>query len=159
MKTSGERKETKRQWYLKNKEKNKEHDKQVRKLYRENNKEKIKIGSKLYHAKTKDKSKSYNEDNKERLKQYRKDFRAKNWDKVRQREKDAQTKKRKDPFYKLKDSIRNRVRKALKRNGSNKKSKTTDILGCSFDEFKKYIEFQFLPWMDWNNYVAILIEW
>ena len=37
------------------------------------------------------------------------------------------------------------------RNGSTKTSKTTQILGCSFDEFREHIQSQWLPWMNWDN--------
>lgn len=33
-----------------------------------------------------------------------------------------------------------------------KNFKTNKILDCSFDEFKKYLESKFEPWMNWNNY-------
>ena len=29
--------------------------------------------------------------------------------------------------------------------------KTEEILGCSFEEFKIYLESKFEPWMTWNN--------
>jgi hypothetical protein len=41
---------------------------------------------------------------------------------------------------------------AIKRNGFSKKSKTLVILGCSYENFKQYLESQFEPWMNWNNY-------
>ena len=40
----------------------------------------------------------------------------------------------------------------LKSKGYLKKSKTHEILGCSFVDFKVYIESQFEPWMNWGNY-------
>ena len=31
-------------------------------------------------------------------------------------------------------------------------SRTEDILECSFEEFKLYLESKFEPWMNWSNY-------
>ena len=33
-----------------------------------------------------------------------------------------------------------------------KAKKTVNILGCTFEEFKKHIESQFESWMNWDNY-------
>ena len=41
---------------------------------------------------------------------------------------------------------------AIRRKGYNKKSKTQDILGCSFEEFKIHLESKFESWMNWDNY-------
>ena len=37
------------------------------------------------------------------------------------------------------------------KNGYSKKSNTQKILGCTFNEFKKYLESKFEPWMNWEN--------
>ncbi len=152
MQTPEEIKAYKCQWYLANKERTREHDLARQKAYKDANREQIKAKSKEYYARTKDKTKAYQIENKERLKVYRKDFRAKNWDKVRQREREAQIRKRQDPFYKLKDSIRNRIRASMKSKGYSKTSKSFIILGCSFTEFRQHIESQFKDWMNWNNH-------
>ncbi len=36
--------------------------------------------------------------------------------------------------------------------GYSKNSKTFNILGCSFEDFKFYLESKFEPWMSWENY-------
>ena len=56
----------------------------------------------------------------------------------------------KDPIFTLKLILRNRLKNALK-NGF-KKGKTLEMLGCSIEEFKYYIEKQFTPKMNWENY-------
>ena len=40
----------------------------------------------------------------------------------------------------------------LRKRGFSKKSKTYQILGCSYQEFKNHLESQFQPWMNWDNY-------
>ena len=44
------------------------------------------------------------------------------------------------------------VRNSLKNKGYKKSSKTEQILGLSFLDFKLYIESKFETWMSWNNY-------
>ena len=56
-----------------------------------------------------------------------------------------------DTFYKAKILARSIVRKALRKRGYSKNSKTEEILGCSFIEFKSHIEFLFLDGMNWEN--------
>jgi hypothetical protein len=58
---------------------------------------------------------------------------------------------RTDSLYRAKTDARNIVRKALTERGYSKKSKTEEILGCSFLEFKNHIESQFSPNMNWEN--------
>lgn len=152
MQTPEEIKAYKRQWYLANRERTREHDLARQKTYKDANREQIKAKSKDYHASTKDKTKAYYEANKEQIKERIRNYRKDNLDLVKQREKEAQIKKRQDPFYKLKDSIRNRIRASMKSKGYSKKSKSFEILGCTYDEFKTYLEAQFKDWMTWDNH-------
>ena len=41
---------------------------------------------------------------------------------------------------------------ALRFNGYVKNSKTEEILGCSFEYFKLYLESKFEDWMTWENH-------
>jgi len=52
----------------------------------------------------------------------------------------------------LRYRISNNITVSLKRNGGKKLSKTTDILGCSFDDFRNHIESLWESWMSWENY-------
>lgn len=57
-----------------------------------------------------------------------------------------------DKLFKLKHNLKVSIRKSL--NSINKKKnykKTEIILGCSFDEFKSYLESKFESWMNWEN--------
>lgn len=47
--------------------------------------------------------------------------------------------------------LRSRIKEAFRKSGYTKRSKTFEIIGCSFDELKTHIEKQFLPNMNWNN--------
>jgi hypothetical protein len=57
-----------------------------------------------------------------------------------------------DPLFKLTHSIRSLIGHAIRNGGYTKKSKTHEILGCSYEDFKHHIESQFKPWMSWDNY-------
>lgn len=56
-----------------------------------------------------------------------------------------------DPLYRAKVDARNIIRKALNEIGYTKKSRTEEILGCSFIEFKNHIESLFIENMSWEN--------
>lgn len=53
-----------------------------------------------------------------------------------------------EPLFKLKSYIRKRILYSLKNHGYSKKK---EILGCSIDEFRKYIEEKFQNDMCWEN--------
>ena len=56
-----------------------------------------------------------------------------------------------DPIFKLKSSVRNLARYAFGRVSIKKQTKTEKMLGCTFVEFKVYIEGKFEDWMTWQN--------
>lgn len=118
-------------WYIENKERLKDNldidnIRKYHKEYYKNNKEKIRE----YH-------KDYKEDNKERINQWRKKYRD---DKFNS-----------DPVYKLSHNIRSLISNSIKKMNFLKSKKTQSILGCSFEEFKSYIESQFQEGMSWEN--------
>ena len=49
-------------------------------------------------------------------------------------------------------NLKRNIRAVLKKNGYSKKSKTIEILGCPFDEFRIHIESLWEAWMSWDNY-------
>ena len=51
----------------------------------------------------------------------------------------------------MKYNLKNLIKISIKKQGFSKNSRTHNILGCSFEEFKIYIENQFEHWMDWSN--------
>ena len=54
-------------------------------------------------------------------------------------------------YSRISHIIRGLVQKSFINNKYNKDSKTQEILGCSFEEFKLYLESKFEPWMTWEN--------
>jgi len=57
-----------------------------------------------------------------------------------------------DILYRLKDQIRHRISESLKSIGSKKNNTTINIIGCSIEYLKLYLESKFEPWMTWENY-------
>ncbi|MCR4307037.1 MAG: hypothetical protein NUV80_00570 [Candidatus Berkelbacteria bacterium] len=65
----------------------------------------------------------------------------------------AYTKERKktDPLFKLRCTLRSLIRNSMNRMGYTKHSRTHQILGCDYETFKQYIERQFTKGMTWDN--------
>jgi len=60
--------------------------------------------------------------------------------------------RKKDSLFNFKDKTRSLLYNSIiKRKGYSKKSKTQEILGCSFEFFFNYIEKQFKDGMTWDN--------
>lgn len=73
-------------------------------------------------------------------------------DKIRNTARIYHAKKRKsDPVYLMKMRMYCRVYNAFRDKGIRKKTKTAQMLGCSFEKFKKHIESQFKDGMSWDN--------
>lgn len=64
----------------------------------------------------------------------------------------SKTKYDNDPIYKLVVSIRSRISQSFKNSKYIKNEKTSSILGCSFNEFRIYIESKFKDGMSLSNY-------
>lgn len=54
--------------------------------------------------------------------------------------------------HRIKHTLRNYIGTSLRRQRVKKTDKTMDILGCSIEDFKIYIESLFEPGMTWENY-------
>jgi hypothetical protein len=111
-------------------------------LYHQNNKAAVKERKRLrYIANNKEikaKNKIWRSANKEHLNAYQNKY--------------SSEKYKTDDLYKLKTRMRKAIRKTFKINGFTKKTKTSLILGCSFDDLKLHIEKQFADWMTWDNH-------
>lgn len=90
----------------------------------------------------------WKEDNGEEIKVYEQQWHFNNKE---NRAKQARSKYN-DPKsnFKIKANLRTRFNNALKR-GQKSGSAVSD-LGCSIEDFKKYIESKWEPWMDWSNH-------
>ena len=137
---------------------------QAAKRYRDKNQEAIKKLRDEWKEKNPDYHKNYRDSNVEKIKEYRKEryqnniekekeYYLNNKEEISKKASERHNKRRNtDPLYKLKCNIRTNMYCALTRKNHRKTCKTVEILGCSFEEFKKYIEAQWQPWMNWENY-------
>lgn len=137
-------------------EKNKEKNKQANKLYVENNKEKINKNRKQYKLNNKEeinnKAKIYYQKNKEVISEKSKEYQKINREKIKKYIKGYVKNRRKiEPLFKLRMNIRNLIGNSIKNKGYTKKTKTFEILGCSYEEFKQHLERQFKKGMTWDN--------
>jgi hypothetical protein len=96
---------------------------------------------------------AYYQRNKEKCAERKKIYNQKNKVELQKKRNEYRKKRKKtDELYKLTNSIRRNINNAFKRNGYNKTSKTFELLSCSFEEFKTYLESSWESWMNWDNY-------
>lgn len=84
-----------------------------------------------------------------RLRKYQRLYRARPESRKRKAEYEA-NKKKNDPAYRIEQALRTRMYQALRK--SKKSACTEELVGCAFDDLKKYLEKKFLPGMSWSNY-------
>jgi len=152
--------------------------KKCKKEYWDNNKEKFNRDKRIKYSKDPEKYKKYAIENKERIKKYQKEYLINNKEKLKLKAKNRyeqniennreriklyaknnkdkrsirhRNRRNEDTTYNISMRIRSLIRNCMIRNGYSKKSKTTEILGCSFEEFKIHLESKFEPWMNWTN--------
>jgi hypothetical protein len=169
-KYKGKYKDKRKQYYQENKEKikqyyndnidkikeyyqeNVEKKKEYRKEYWEENKETLKD---KYKGKYKYpfKPRNLTEEQKLKKKSYGKEYKQIHKDRYRINHRIyKKLKKETDPVFRLKERCRGIISNSIRRNGYTKKSRTHQILGCSYEDFKTHIESQFQDWMNWDNY-------
>lgn len=130
--------------------------KAVQKVNYENNKERYREYGRLYYKENKEINKSgrkeYYENNKDHIKEQVRVYNSKNRGKINKRQREYNSLRIKnDIMFKLSKNIRTLIVNSFYYNGFTKKSKTHEILGCSFDDFKIYLESKFEDWMTWEN--------
>lgn len=104
--------------------------------------EKVKINNKNRY-KT---DKNYKEYIKQKVKGWEEDNKNKKYERQKNRYKN-------DIVFRLRTLLRGRVNQALR--GNMKLNTTRNLLGCSINEFKYYLEQQFKPEMTWENHGKI----
>lgn len=119
------------------KSKNKEIVREKRKEHYKNNKEHVLELSKIYYI-----------NNREKKMNKRKEYRLENKDILNEKMRNY---KKDNHLYRMTCNIRTLISNSLRKNGYTKKSRTYEILGCSYIEFKEYLESLFLEGMSWNN--------
>lgn len=132
----------------------KEEIKIYNKEYNIKNKEILSKNKKIYYQKNREKILEYRKENRnvEYQTNYSKIYRSQNVEYFQNYRNEYEKYRRKDPLYKLTSNIRSSIKFHLTKKEYLKDSKTEDILGCSFIEFKKHLESKFEYWMTWDNY-------
>lgn len=153
-------------------EKNKEKIAERQRLHGIKNREKNRAYSKEYHAKNREqgllyrreryktydrdkeleKRKTWYQNNKQRHADNRTKYEKENKDKLRAaRRKWENNRLATDINYKLHKTLAGRIRFELK-GVAKKSSKTEQLIGCSIEELRVFIESHFLEGMSWGNY-------
>lgn len=65
---------------------------------------------------------------------------------------------RHDPLAMVTRRARDLVRRAVRGSGRRKDSKTQELLGCTYEEFRRHIEMQFTRGMSWEKFNRIHID-
>jgi hypothetical protein len=121
--------------------------------YRQKNKESVnKLNRESYYKhieKRKKSSKEYRDNNKEKIREYfiinREIISKKQSERLKKR-------KETDDLFRLVCSMRARFSGFLKANNITKKNKTFDIVGCTPEELRLFLEAKFVEGMTWENY-------
>lgn len=114
---------------------NKEHQDTLNKKWRQNNKERLKIINKKYQLT--EKRKLY-------IKHYRLTHRKEMAERMRRYLKTNLN-------YNISSKLRHRLNEALKSQRVRKTNKALELLGCSIDQFRLYLQFRFKDGMNWEN--------
>jgi membrane protein involved in colicin uptake len=139
--------EKKKQWQQANKK--------AIKQYQQSNKEAIAEKGKQYRQANKkdiaEKKKQYREANKEVLAEKKKQYREANKKAINKR---FNNRLKTDPIFKFKHNVRTLIYQSFKRGNNNfrKNTKTEQILGCTIEEFRKYIQAKFKKGMSFDNH-------
>lgn len=101
-----------------------------------------------YNNNNREKIKKNYIDNKEQKKEYQKEYKKNNKEIINQRRKIYFDK---NPNAKMAALLRTRIYFAMKLKNSKKAYATKELLGCTIEFFKEYIESKFRPNMNWEN--------
>lgn len=91
---------------------------------------------------SKDAVRLWRKNNIEKVKEHSKKYKIKGY---------KNNRKKNDSLFKLKCNISSLIYLSFKKKKQHKNSKTKEILGCSIDYFKNYLEIQFTKGMSWEN--------
>jgi len=125
---------------------------------KDKNKDKIKIRRRNHYLNNKEKenkqSKEYKEKNRENINKYAIDYYYTNKDTEKYKETKRNYYKNRldnDTLYKIRHYLTCMLGTYFRNGGFTKKTRTYEILGCSFEEFKSHLESKFELWMNWEN--------
>jgi len=125
---------------------------EYKKNYYVENKERIEMRNKKWRDENRDKVKSldlnWKENNKDKVLESKRKWRK---DNLLYFTNYIKNRMECDKLFHLEIIIRNSIRSTFRNKNHRKSSKTVEILGCSFEDFKIYLESKFEDWMTWEN--------
>ncbi len=168
-------KEYQKQYRLRNKDTKKKYNKQYNlehkdtiKQYKIRNKNKIREQNRQYKIKNRDKVKDFYIKNKDKIKEHVKQYKLQNRDIIRGKNKKyrlqnikkintyhrkyRKIRRENDLGFKLRHYLSTRIWFVLKKQKKSKSKSTMDLVGCSLDYLKDYLESQLDDEMSWSNY-------
>lgn len=160
-----------KEWYNKNKDKRKQHNRnkakksyyknrehylENAKTYRETHKEEIKNYKHNYYQKHKESLNEKHKDNYIKYNYYYKDYYQNNKEKI----KEYNRKRMENPIIRLKKQVRNMLYESFKRKNKNKKEHSEKILGCDLDFFVNYLldTYKNNYGIEWNKVEKVHID-
>lgn len=142
-----------KEYRLNNKDKIRQRNNTYMKSYYKENKDKVLAYQKEYYEKNKEKIKErvakYKRNNKEHVDEYNKKYRQEH----KKEHNDYIKERRKDGIYKMICDIRNMINTAINKRCKIKKRQCVEqILGCTIEEFIKYLQSKFQEGMTIENH-------
>ena len=127
----------------------------LNKEYRDTNSEKVKQDRKRYYQdnieKMRSEKRAYYKTHKEQKAEYDKQYRVLNKERVAKYKKDWEVKNKNNPLFIIKRALRKRLNLCIPKVKKGDKH-SSDFLGCTFEEYKIYLESKFTEGMTWDNY-------
>lgn len=121
--------------------------------YRNKNKDKRRDSQKKYRELNPDYYHNYYNENKEVIRNYNKNYYKENKDRlIDNMVRYTSNRLKTDTLFKLSHVVRTRIYKIIKINNIKKDNKTFNIVGCTPNNLKKYLQQKFKDNMSWDNY-------
>ena len=129
---------------------NKERLKPIRKAWWEKNKDKATDYQREYRKRNPDNYQKTLNKGKEKFQKYSKEYREKNKKLINEKKYERL---KTDYLFRLKELVRARIQSGLRQlvKGKKKSMKTIMYLGCSYSDYKRYLEKKFKKGMNWSN--------
>jgi len=104
-----------------------------------------------------ERNKKWLQENEDRRKAYKKQYRKENRDSINAYKREQLRRNLKDPLFRLEVNLRKRLRKAVHRIKDSifiesYTQKSRELVGCSLEFLKTYLECKFTEGMSWDNY-------
>lgn len=118
--------------------------------YRRENRERLLEQKRIYYLANRERILARVRADIERKQSYDREYHRQTREKNRTRRQAYQLKYRSDATRRLAHNLRNRLSKFIRRRSG--RASTESLLGCTFEDFRRNIERQFLRGMNWKNY-------